>query len=288
MKLAFTSGFAGHVVNDVIRRRIMETVGYGRKREAGRNVGYYVSSCIGFVRLVCGNVWGYFRVGGVHSKQIKLRDGVAYCFSLLSSSSSSLPPSPSFFLVVIKIHVDGPSSDHAVTRGKPPPPKKRVLPPAIHHGRECELRATFFPSRVGSDKRTRDCAPLVIVLLRLYGFVVVVISSCWIIHILYLLFSFSVFTGDGQQQQQYFAERPQNTSVREGQMAVLRCRVGNQQGRAQWTKDGFALGKSKRSICFGHLPIDIVRSGSISCQCAGSFPSIPTTDSDPSRCYVSS
>lgn len=27
-------------------------------------------------------------------------------------------------------------------------------------------------------------------------------------------------------------------------MAVLRCRVGNQQGRAQWTKDGFALGKS--------------------------------------------
>ena len=178
MKLAFTSGFAGHVVNDVIRRRIMETVGYGRKREAGRNVGYYVSSCIGFVRLVCGNVWGYFRVGGVHSKQIKLRDGVAYCFSLLSSSSSSLPPSPSFFLVVIKIHVDGPSSDHAVTRGKPPPQKKRVLPPAIHHGRECELRATFFPSRVGSDKRTRDCAPLVIVLLRLYGFVVVVISSC--------------------------------------------------------------------------------------------------------------
>uniref|UniRef100_A0A0N8CD86 Down syndrome cell adhesion molecule n=1 Tax=Daphnia magna TaxID=35525 RepID=A0A0N8CD86_9CRUS len=47
---------------------------------------------------------------------------------------------------------------------------------------------------------------------------------------------------DGQQQQQYFTERPQNTSVREGQMAVLRCKVGNQQGRAQWTKDGFALG----------------------------------------------
>ena len=44
--------------------------------------------------------------------------------------------------------------------------------------------------------------------------------------------------------QQYFAERPQNTSVREGQMAVLRCRVANQQGRVQWTKDGFALGKS--------------------------------------------
>lgn len=49
--------------------------------------------------------------------------------------------------------------------------------------------------------------------------------------------------------QQYFAERPQNTSVREGQMAVLRCRVGNQQGRVQWTKDGFALGKSLFRPC---------------------------------------
>ncbi|XP_046635770.1 synaptogenesis protein syg-2-like isoform X3 [Daphnia pulicaria] len=61
----------------------------------------------------------------------------------------------------------------------------------------------------------------------------------------YLLLAFVFFslpTCDGQQQQQYFTERPQNTSVREGQMAVLRCRVGNQQGRAQWTKDGFALG----------------------------------------------
>lgn len=31
-------------------------------------------------------------------------------------------------------------------------------------------------------------------------------------------------------------------------MAVLRCRVGNQQGRAQWTKDGFALGKLLRHL----------------------------------------
>ena len=46
--------------------------------------------------------------------------------------------------------------------------------------------------------------------------------------------------GNGQQQ---FAERPQNTSVNQGQMAVLRCRVLNQQGRVQWTKDGFALGE---------------------------------------------
>ena len=45
-------------------------------------------------------------------------------------------------------------------------------------------------------------------------------------------------------QQQYFVERPQNNSVRQGETALLRCKVGNQQGRAQWTKDGFALGKS--------------------------------------------
>ena len=166
MKLAFTSGFAGHVVNDVIRRRIMETVGYGRKREAGRNVGYYVSSCIGFVRLVCGNVWGYFRVGGVHSKQIKLRDGVAYCFYLLLLLLLfRLLPLFSLLLSRFMLMALPPIMQ---SRGESPPPqKKRVLPPAIHHGRECELRATFFPSRVGSDKRTRDCAPLVIVLLRL-------------------------------------------------------------------------------------------------------------------------
>lgn len=51
------------------------------------------------------------------------------------------------------------------------------------------------------------------------------------------------FFDSGEAQQQYFVERPQNVSVREGQTAILRCKVGNQQGRAQWTKDGFALGK---------------------------------------------
>jgi len=51
-------------------------------------------------------------------------------------------------------------------------------------------------------------------------------------------FNFSVLC-----QQQYFQERPQNTSVKEGERAVLRCKIANQQGRVQWVKNGFALGK---------------------------------------------
>lgn len=57
-----------------------------------------------------------------------------------------------------------------------------------------------------------------------------------------LFFIYWLETGEAQQLQQQFTERPLNTSVREGQMAILRCKVANQQGRAQWTKDGFALG----------------------------------------------
>ena len=67
------------------------------------------------------------------------------------------------------------------------------------------------------------------------------------------MFGFFLFyrsIGNGQQQQQQFAERPQNTSVRQGQMAVLRCRVSNQQGRVQWTKDGFALGEFYFLDCY--------------------------------------
>ncbi|XP_065562901.1 nephrin-like isoform X2 [Artemia franciscana] len=46
-------------------------------------------------------------------------------------------------------------------------------------------------------------------------------------------------------QQQYFQERPQNTSVKEGERAVLRCKIANQQGRVQWVKNGFALGHDR-------------------------------------------
>ncbi|XP_071534108.1 nephrin-like [Panulirus ornatus] len=41
---------------------------------------------------------------------------------------------------------------------------------------------------------------------------------------------------------QEFRVRPENVQVRAGEDVYLRCVVGNQQGKAQWTKDGFALG----------------------------------------------
>ncbi|XP_042243477.1 nephrin-like [Homarus americanus] len=41
---------------------------------------------------------------------------------------------------------------------------------------------------------------------------------------------------------QVFRVRPESVEVREGEDVTLRCEVDNQQGRAQWTKDGFALG----------------------------------------------
>ncbi|XP_067679249.1 nephrin-like isoform X2 [Haliotis asinina] len=41
---------------------------------------------------------------------------------------------------------------------------------------------------------------------------------------------------------QRFSEVPKNTSVIQGQSALLRCVVRDKQGSIQWTKDGFALG----------------------------------------------
>ena len=41
---------------------------------------------------------------------------------------------------------------------------------------------------------------------------------------------------------QYFLKTPQDSSVAEGDRAVLECQVGNLQGRVQWTKDGLTLG----------------------------------------------
>ena len=41
---------------------------------------------------------------------------------------------------------------------------------------------------------------------------------------------------------------PSNTSVIQGQAAILRCQVGAKKGALQWTKDGFALGTYTRII----------------------------------------
>lgn len=43
-------------------------------------------------------------------------------------------------------------------------------------------------------------------------------------------------------QQQYFRVKPQDTEVVEGHTVELQCRVANQAGAVQWSKDGFVLG----------------------------------------------
>ncbi|XP_050715752.1 kin of IRRE-like protein 2 [Eriocheir sinensis] len=43
-------------------------------------------------------------------------------------------------------------------------------------------------------------------------------------------------------QSQVFREVPRSVRVKAGEDVLLRCAVANQQGRTQWTKDGFALG----------------------------------------------
>lgn len=54
---------------------------------------------------------------------------------------------------------------------------------------------------------------------------------------------FSIAVAAQTQTQQQFRVKPEPVEVKLGGQAVLRCEVDNQAGRAQWTKDGFALGK---------------------------------------------
>lgn len=67
-----------------------------------------------------------------------------------------------------------------------------------------------------------------------------------------IFFSFLVPAG----QQQYFRVKPQNTAVVEGQTVELQCRIGNQAGSVQWSKDGFVLGK----FLFHHMQKSLVYS----------------------------
>ncbi|XP_076438508.1 nephrin-like [Babylonia areolata] len=59
--------------------------------------------------------------------------------------------------------------------------------------------------------------------------------GCQVVAALMLLLSAAAGT-------QRFQERPQNTSVIQGQTVVLKCVVENRVGKIQWVKDGFALG----------------------------------------------
>ena len=51
-------------------------------------------------------------------------------------------------------------------------------------------------------------------------------------------------SGFAECQRQHFLATPVDSEVTEGQSAVLGCRVGNQIGQVQWTKDGLTLGES--------------------------------------------
>ncbi|XP_050709640.1 nephrin-like [Eriocheir sinensis] len=44
------------------------------------------------------------------------------------------------------------------------------------------------------------------------------------------------------QQKQHFRNQPEDQHVIEGNVAIIKCEVGNQAGRVQWAKDGFVLG----------------------------------------------
>lgn len=67
-----------------------------------------------------------------------------------------------------------------------------------------------------------------------------------------------MFTGAAGQAQA-FRERPDSVQVRAGSDVFLRCAVDHQQGKAQWTKDGFALGEcsafSALKICFSQFTL---------------------------------
>jgi len=45
--------------------------------------------------------------------------------------------------------------------------------------------------------------------------------------------------------QQSFVDAPVNTTVVQGETAILQCSVANRKGAVQWTKGGFALGQFK-------------------------------------------
>ncbi|XP_069945501.1 synaptogenesis protein syg-2-like isoform X2 [Cherax quadricarinatus] len=58
--------------------------------------------------------------------------------------------------------------------------------------------------------------------------------------LLFMLLVLRVCTGE--EEKQVFRVRPEDVEVRLGENVYLCCIVDHQQGRAQWTKDGFALG----------------------------------------------
>ncbi|XP_071536670.1 nephrin-like [Panulirus ornatus] len=68
--------------------------------------------------------------------------------------------------------------------------------------------------------------------------------ALYLVYSVYTLLVLSVPQGvvGEEDEQQMFRVRPESVQVLAGEDVVLKCVVENQQGKAQWTKDGFALG----------------------------------------------
>ena len=59
----------------------------------------------------------------------------------------------------------------------------------------------------------------------------------------FLTIFFFSFSGHCKKQQFFKIKPNQTVQVIEGGSIILNCKIGNQQGRVQWSKDGFLLGK---------------------------------------------
>lgn len=57
-----------------------------------------------------------------------------------------------------------------------------------------------------------------------------------------------------EEVKQTFRVRPENTQVRMGENVYMCCIIDHQQGKAQWTKDGFALGECYGCLCVCERP----------------------------------
>lgn len=78
-----------------------------------------------------------------------------------------------------------------------------------------------------------------------------VLTRIWILSI-WLLCTGVLQASFPDPTSQFFIEKPVNQTVNEGQDILLKCKVGNLQGRVQWTRNGFAMGYSNvqvKQIC---------------------------------------
>ena len=72
----------------------------------------------------------------------------------------------------------------------------------------------------------------------------------------FLFFCFLVYLTSGQRlsQDPFFIEEPENVTIITGKKVILKCVIGNANGRsAQWTFDNFGLGLDRGLTDWPHL-----------------------------------